>query len=623
MLQAASTYARMGLKVLPCRKDKSPATNNGVNGATLDPKLIQFLFDDAEAVGIAGGDGLLIIDEDRPGAVHELEERFGDLPMTVEAKTPRGGRHLYFRLPEGLEPKSTTSCIAQGIDTKGRGGYCVAPPSPGYTWVMPPDEQPIEDLPERWLEVIPSVDVSKHPRPRIPGEASGWVQRAIERVRDEGHGRNDTGFWLACQLRDLGVAIEDCQPAMIEYQKAVSPLNRQAYREKEALGALRSAFGHEPRDNPSKGKKAPQAAKENKPAVTERIVSKLQCFDSTELMNMHLEPLKYAVKGLVVEGLNIFGGASGYGKTLLALHMAACVASGKDFLNFQVEQGSVLFIDAETGRRSAQKRFSDLGWGTGVPGLFYWESNGWQIDDDGMEGLEAFRGKHPNLRMVIFDTLELLIPQITGGKTALAVSKMNSYEHGYNRLQCIARWAQEHRIAVMLVHHAKAAVPEGSEPYDLLMNARGLVAACQGRMVLMRFDETRFRWWVQLKDASRVDLMVERDGIHFKVLGDFETEAASLEAQDLLQFVRDHGRPVTPKEVAGGLDMNQAAARQACLRAAKRGWLTKVGYGSYTLNPLSHLSLLGGERESESDKCDRGSFTRAREGTQETRKDLL
>jgi hypothetical protein len=77
--------------------------------------------------------GLVILDVDQHGdadgeaSLAELAKAFGDLPSTLEVRTPNGGRHLYFAHPGG-EVKSRTG-LWPGVDLKGEAGYVVAPPS--------------------------------------------------------------------------------------------------------------------------------------------------------------------------------------------------------------------------------------------------------------------------------------------------------------------------------------------------------------------------------------------------------------------------------------------------------------------------------------------------------------
>lgn len=63
----------------------------------------------------------------------ELEARCGNrVPeQTFAVATPSGGQHRYFRLPPDMTDLATTSTgrLGVGLDTRGRGGYVVAPPT--------------------------------------------------------------------------------------------------------------------------------------------------------------------------------------------------------------------------------------------------------------------------------------------------------------------------------------------------------------------------------------------------------------------------------------------------------------------------------------------------------------
>jgi hypothetical protein len=57
-------------------------------------------------------------------------EHEGGLPRTFTVQTPSGGRHLYFRPPvDGPAPRNTVRRLGPLIDTRGAGGYVVAPGS--------------------------------------------------------------------------------------------------------------------------------------------------------------------------------------------------------------------------------------------------------------------------------------------------------------------------------------------------------------------------------------------------------------------------------------------------------------------------------------------------------------
>jgi len=98
----------------------------------------------------AGGatDGWLVLLE--LAAAHN-----GQLPRTFTVRTPSGGRHLYFRPPvDGPAPRNTVRRLGPLIDTRGVGGYVVAPGSrvDGVEYRVV-DDAPIAQLPD-WISAL-------------------------------------------------------------------------------------------------------------------------------------------------------------------------------------------------------------------------------------------------------------------------------------------------------------------------------------------------------------------------------------------------------------------------------------------------------------------------------------
>ena len=83
------------------------------------------------ATGSQSGFWVFDIDPpDGPDSLAALEAEHGPLPVTIEASTPRGGRHLYWRWPgAGPEIRNSASRIGTGLDVRGEGGSIVLPPS--------------------------------------------------------------------------------------------------------------------------------------------------------------------------------------------------------------------------------------------------------------------------------------------------------------------------------------------------------------------------------------------------------------------------------------------------------------------------------------------------------------
>ena len=126
--------------VFPCNLNKTPRISGGFKSASRDYNTIKDWWNrwpDA-LIGIPTGkaSGLFVLDIDVKSGVNgfealaELEEQYGTLPQTLTVTTPSGGEHRYFIMPETDEPlKNTAGKLGAGLDTRGEGGYVIAPPS--------------------------------------------------------------------------------------------------------------------------------------------------------------------------------------------------------------------------------------------------------------------------------------------------------------------------------------------------------------------------------------------------------------------------------------------------------------------------------------------------------------
>lgn len=171
---------------------KTPGKHGALRGkriqdnATNDLPTVRRWFKDAlRNIAAATGQraGILVIDVDAGGArsLAELEARHGPLPVTLEARTGTGGRHLYFRHPPSGTFPSSEGRLGVRINAIGEDGYVVLPPSQHasgahYEWVDP--TVPLADLPA-WLvslwsptptiEIGPIATPDEDPREHVPG----------------------------------------------------------------------------------------------------------------------------------------------------------------------------------------------------------------------------------------------------------------------------------------------------------------------------------------------------------------------------------------------------------------------------------------------------------------------
>lgn len=257
-LTAALDYASRGLRVLPIAPGKKiPCNTNGCTGASCIGDQVRRWYERTPnaGVGIAGGGParLVIIDVDGEiGALSlsSLEQTIERLPRTATARTRSGGRHLYFRVPAAFnieQIRNSASKLGPNLDVRGTGGYVVAPPTPGYTWVT---DDEIAELPKAWAErIVSNTGQSKYTNAAIRNE--------LQRVIDEPEfSRNDqlnkSAFALGQLVASGNLAREVVRTMLIECAiKHAGQSQREA--ESTADSGLRAGAEH-PREIPDRSK---------------------------------------------------------------------------------------------------------------------------------------------------------------------------------------------------------------------------------------------------------------------------------------------------------------------------------------------------------------------------------
>ena len=128
----------------------------------------------AVVTGLVSGIDVLDIDPRNGGddALRSLEEEWGELPETVEARSGGGGRHLWFAAPAGLP----SAVLAAGLELKAERGIVLAPPSlhasgVRYTWVPGRSPADLDPAPvPAWLATLARGDAEPagHARLDVP-----------------------------------------------------------------------------------------------------------------------------------------------------------------------------------------------------------------------------------------------------------------------------------------------------------------------------------------------------------------------------------------------------------------------------------------------------------------------
>jgi hypothetical protein len=144
----ARAYAYMGYAVLPLAPgEKRPHPGlvfHGLKEATRDLEAIRAWWRSCPrcGVGILAPEEVLVLDFDDPTAWERLKGEYPALGDAPRQRTPKGGYHVFLRLPQGVRLSATTRAL-EGVDLRGMGrAYVVAAPTRladgrGYSWEVP------------------------------------------------------------------------------------------------------------------------------------------------------------------------------------------------------------------------------------------------------------------------------------------------------------------------------------------------------------------------------------------------------------------------------------------------------------------------------------------------------
>lgn len=240
-VDAALRCAAQGWHVFPARivngakkSHKSAKHSDGRKwGATTDSDEIRRdwkQWPDA-MLGIVTGpkSGFFVIEADTEdghgvdgiGNLRDLLQKHDDLPKTIEAESPSGSRHFYFRWSDDAKVKNSAGKIAPGIDVRGDGGMVIAPPSyradkgRGYRWLNPPGDFDLADCPP-WLLSL----------------ATASKKRLSDRAKPSDlHGVTSGAEWGEAALRGEIAALLDAQQGGRN-----DALNRAAFRVGQVVG---------------------------------------------------------------------------------------------------------------------------------------------------------------------------------------------------------------------------------------------------------------------------------------------------------------------------------------------------------------------------------------------------
>lgn len=480
----ARRLASNGVPVFPCKVDlKQPATDNGFHDASTDLAVIDAWWTENPRYNIAFSPhdvnlGIVDLDgQEGEDSWIKWQQEHVDLGETYTVRTPRGGRHLYYR---GILP-ATQSKLGVHIDTRGVGSYALVPPSVvgGSPYVLLDDRPAIDLKPEvnAFLEALKREHAKAAgydlDQPQNVGRARKFLLDSVARgdVAIEGHMGDQFTFVISCKVMNLGISEEMCAALLIEHwnphcvppwdeeELACKVENAARYAQNEAgawaAGSSQEAFGSvlDTLDLSS-------APEEEEPAA----LPKRRRFRPWTLAELRGRPKPaWLIPDLFpAVGVSVLFGPPGSFKSYLAIGWSAELAT----------LGTcVAYVAGEGADGLAQRAFA---WQTAhgvddnIP-LYVIDEAPWAADDEAkLEFIKELEVLKPQL--VVIDTL---------ARTAIGLNENDARDMGL-MIAFLDAIKTKLKCAVLVVHHT------GKEEGRGMRGSNALEGACDAAFQVSR-----------------------------------------------------------------------------------------------------------------------------------------
>jgi RecA-family ATPase len=189
----------------------------------------------------------------------------------------------------------------------------------------------------------------------------------------------------------------------------------------------------------------------------------------TELYDTVYPPRKPIVNDLLYSGTYLFVGAPKVGKSFFMGQLAYHVAMGLPLWEYEVHQGTVLYLALEDDYARLQRRLSRM-FGVEETSNLYFATQAKSVSEGLDQQLEGFIREHPDVRLIIIDTLQK-VREIGGDRY--------SYASDYEIVTKLKTFSDRYGICLLVVHHTRKM--EAEDSFDMISGTNGLLGAAKPR----------------------------------------------------------------------------------------------------------------------------------------------
>lgn len=299
-------------------------------------------------------------------------------------------------------------------------------------------------------------------------------------------------------------------------------------------------------------------------------------WSATDLLAASFPDPKWAVEGLLPEGLTLFAGPPKVGKSWAAFGLAVAVASGgKAFGSIAVEQRAVLYAALEDTPRRLQARMRKILAGDPAPEHLTLTVESPVMYAGGLDKICRWLDKPRPVPagMVIVDVFERLRGPVPPG--------ISAYAADYQAISAFKAVADEYEIALVLIHHVRKVTAD-----DFLSEISGTLGLSGAADTICALKRSRGELDGVLHvtgrdvDEQEYALTFAPDLGAWQLVGLASEYGLSETRRKILAYLRQH-EGSKPAEIAMGTGLSRDLVKQTCNRMADDNQLDDDGHGRY------------------------------------------
>ena len=294
---------------------------------------------------------------------------------------------------------------------------------------------------------------------------------------------------------------------------------------------------------------------------------------AAELMEKIFPEPRWAIPGILPEGLNLLAGKPKKGKSIFALNIGLSIALGGLALGkIPVEQGAVMYLALEDTERRLQKRIKQMMPYSEAPAALHLFTKWPRMDGGGLELLEAKISEIPNIRLIIIDTLQKFRNPTKGNA--------NLYVEDYETVTKIKDVADRMGVCILLIHHLRKA--ESNDIFDTLSGSLGLTGGTDGNLVM---ESTKGNTTLHItgRDVEGIELAMELDTqmLAWRLLGERAEVKSTNDQQRIYNALKESAEELTPKELSKITGFKDFHVKKILGKFVEDGSIKKTGHGKY------------------------------------------